>query len=417
MELKKKLFLIISTGFILYIVFPLVADLLPIPIATISLTVTVALFLLYPDAIMKNKTFLWFFIYASVLFLYLALGKFLAIGIGYVADSKKIVIEFAFILPSLVIFSILQHFDDYQFYKKIGRISLIIILLSFIYYIPIIIDDPGLLRAAMYYEKEELPVKGMPNYTLLHAYIIAFPAQLYGVSKFEGWRKWGMIGIAVLFMYIIINTSITTSLIIGLGLVFFALLYSPKKKIASLIKITIFFCFIYALYLLGAFVSILDWAIDFFEGTATQMKMMDFKDVLLGGSTENAATIAGRSNYHDMSIRAFLTNPFIGSIPVGEHSNFLDRLGGLGLLGFIPYCMLFYTHFKSYLKQITDSTQRIYYFVGFFATLVFAYNKGTFGQEGWLFMLIILPTMLIWYKGMIEEVRLNVEDEPLIVTK
>ncbi len=399
MELKKKLFLIISTGFILYIVFPLVADLLPIPIATISLTVTVALFLLYPSAIMKNKTFLWFFIYASVLFLYLALGKFLAIGIGTVQDSRKIIIEFAFILPSLVIFSILQHFNDYQLYKKIGRVSLIIILLSFIYYIPIIINDPVLLRDAMYYEKEELPVKGLPNYTLLHAYIIAFPAQLYGISKFDGWKKRGMIAIAVLFMYIIINTSITTSLIIGLGLVVFALLYSPKKKMASLMKIALFFCFIYALYLLGAFVSILDWAIDFFEGTATQMKMMDFKDILQGGSTENAATIAGRANYHDISIRAFFANPFVGTSPVGGHSNFLDRLGGLGLLGFIPYLMLFYTQFRAYLKQITDSTQRIYYFVGFFATLVFAYNKGLFGQEGWLFMLIILPSMLLWYKG------------------
>ncbi len=399
MELKKKLFLIISTGFILYIVFPLVADLLPIPIATISLTVTVALFLLYPAAILKNKIFLWFLLYAVVLYLFLALGKSLTIGVGMVHDAKKIIIEFAFILPSLVIFSILQHFNDYQLYKKIGRVSLIIILLSFIYYIPIIIDDPGLLRDAMYYEKEELPVKGLPNYTLLHAYIIAFPAQLYGISKFDGWKKRGMIAIAVLFMYIIINTSITTSLIIGLGLVVFALLYSPKKKMASLMKVALFFCFIYALYLLGAFVSILDWAIDFFEGTATQMKMMDFKDILQGGSSENAATIEGRVNYHDMSIRAFLVNPFTGSAPVGGHSNFLDRLGGLGLLGFIPYLMLFYTQFRAYLKQITDSTQRIYYFVGFFATLVFAYNKGLFGQEGWLFMLIILPSMLLWYKG------------------
>lgn len=417
MELKKKLFLIISTGFILYIVFPLVADLLPIPIATVSLAVTVALFLLHPAAILKNKIFLWFLLYAVVLYLFLALGKSLTIGVGMVHDAKKIIIEFAFILPSLVIFSILQHFNDYQLYKKIGRVSLIIIIISFFYYIPIIINHPGLLRDALFYEKEELPVKGMPNYTLLHAYIIAFPAQLYGVSRFEGWKKWGMIAIAVLFMYIIINTSITTSLIIGLGLVVFALLYSPKKKMASLMKVALFFCFIYVLYLLGAFVSILDWAIDFFEGTATQMKMLDFKDVLLGESTENAITIQGRVDFHDISIRAFFANPFVGTSPVGGHSNILDRLGGLGLVGFIPYCMLFYTHFKSYLKQITDSTQRIYYFVGFFATLVFAYNKGTFGQEGWLFMLIILPSMLIWYKGMIEEVRLNVEDEPLIVTK
>ena len=118
MSFQKKLFLIVSLLYILYTIFPLFGDLFSIPVWLPSLGAFLVMFLLFPSAF-ANKVFVWFSIYALVLIVYLFLGRPLTIGIGSVVDSKKIFIEFAYILPSISILSILLYLNDMKtFFKK-----------------------------------------------------------------------------------------------------------------------------------------------------------------------------------------------------------------------------------------------------------------------------------------------------------
>jgi hypothetical protein len=103
--------------------------------------------------------------------------------------------------------------------------ALVSLVISFIYLTPLILSDSNVLRNAASADHLNFKIPGIPNYALMHSYIIIFPAILYGIKILKGRQKLLMLGIAGLFVFIIINTYITTSLLISFAVVVFALLY------------------------------------------------------------------------------------------------------------------------------------------------------------------------------------------------
>ena len=96
------------------------------------------MFALYPKAF-SNNMMTWFWIYAGVLGIYVIIGKPLTIGIGSVADNKKIFIEFAYILPAIGIFSIFDYLKDFELAKKYFIWSNIILYASFVVAVPLML--------------------------------------------------------------------------------------------------------------------------------------------------------------------------------------------------------------------------------------------------------------------------------------
>ena len=91
MPLKKKIFLAVSLLYILYTVVPIIPDVTGIEVWLVNLSAFIFIFILYPKAF-ANRVIYWFIVYIAVLVLYVLLGKPLAIGIGTVADSRKLLI-------------------------------------------------------------------------------------------------------------------------------------------------------------------------------------------------------------------------------------------------------------------------------------------------------------------------------------
>ena len=143
-----------------------------------------------------------------------------------------------------------------------------------------------------------------------------------------------------------------------------------------------------------------DFLLRFFDGTAVEPKIEGFKYIYLGGDIESSGGhITGRMSYHDMSWLAFSENFLIGgSSPVGGHSQIIDRLGGMGIIPFIPFIMILVSMIKMNLRIIRDMEQRMYYFIGLAAAFVLLYQKGLFGQEGWLFTMILMPGLIISFR-------------------
>ena len=158
----------------------------------------------------------------------------------------------------------------------------------------------------------------------------------------------------------------------------------------------------------GFFIDLFDVLIDFFTGTAVLPKIEAFKNIYLNGDIENSGgSVTGRMNLHDMSWKAFGENFLTGGTSsVGGHSSLLDRLGGMGLFGFIPFVMIIVSQAKMTLRLLRNSEQRVYYYLGLGAALMILYQKGLFGQEGWLFLVVLLPGLIITF-GDIERQRLR----------
>ena len=79
------------------------------------------------------------------------------------------------------------------------------------------------------------------------------------------------------------------------------------------------------------------------------------------------------------------------------HSNILDRLGGLGLVGFIPYIMLLITIWKQNAKRLRHSSKsRFVLNTGYVTVFILLYEKGLFSYEGWAFYAVILPVAALY---------------------
>lgn len=395
MHFRKKVFILVSLFYILFTTVPIIADVFPIDVSLINLFSFIIIFSLYPQALI-NKSVFWLLSYGLVLFIYLVFDKPLTIGIGTVTDSKKLIIELAFILPSLSILSVLYYLKDIKLIKIISTVTLIFIVLSFIYLIPLLISGKSSLRDAVSLEMyQSVKMPGIPTYTLLHAYLIIVSAILYGIVRLKSIKRVLFLAVLILLLYIIYNSQITTSLVVAFALLVIAILYDNTNIRKSVFRISIFATILVLLIPTGIFIQILDLLVETFEGTAAESKMVDFRTIFISGNITDSSNITGRSNLHGISLKAFADNIFVGSYPVGGHSNLLDRLGGLGLLGFIPYLMIIVSQMKMNLSFIKCREEKMYYFMGLFASFTLLALKGLFGQEGWLFMMVLLPGLII----------------------
>lgn len=397
MQLKKRIFLFVSLGYILYTVVPIIPDVTGIEVSFVNLLTFITLFVIYPRAF-ANRMFYWFLTYAAILAVYVMVGKPLTIGIGTVHDSKKVIIEYAFMLPSLSIISILTYLKEYKLIKIVSFGGLFFLLASFAYLIPMILSEGEALRIAHNLQAQVgYRMLGMPNYTLQHAYIIAVPALMYGFKIFQARKKWFVLTVIFLFVFIIIHTFVTTSLLITFTVIVFSLLYNTNQKIKSFIILFILGFIVIVLHSTGVFIQMFDFLIRFFDGTAVQPKMEGFKYIYLFGDVENAGGhITGRLGFHEMSWKAFSENFLIGGTsPVGGHSNIIDRLGGMGLIPFVPFIMIIATYINALIKLLNTKQQRISFFLGIISVFTLLYQKGLFGQEGWLFFMVLLPGLII----------------------
>lgn len=409
MTLKKKIFLVVSLLYILYTVVPIIPDITGIEVWLVNLSTFIILFSLYPRAF-ANPVMYWFLAYAAILAVYVVVGKPLTIGIGTVQDSKKVIIEYAFMLPSFSIFSVLYFLKDFKLFKYVAVGGLSFVVISFLYLVPILLVDGEILRVAHELISEQnKKTFGVPNYTLMHAYIIAVPALLYGIKVFDVIKKWVLIAVFFLFVYIILHTYVTTSLIITFGTIIFALIYDIKNKARSFLLIFLTGFVVYILHTAGVFIQLFDFLLRFFEGSAVEPKIEGFKYIYLGGDIESSGGhITGRMSYHDMSWKAFSENFLIGGAsPVGGHSQIIDRLGGMGIIPFIPFVMIIVSLIRMTLYLIKGKEQRMFYFLGLLSVLILLYQKGLFDQEGWLFFVLLMPGLIVSFK--------NIKIEELII--
>lgn len=392
---KEKTFLFISLIYILFNTFPLFADLAPIPVQFVCIFVAASLFALYPNAI-TSKVTKWFLIFIAILLANAVLGRHIHIN-GLSNDTLpamwRITIEVAWILPAILMMSILLKLDNPKLYKAIGFGSVFILTFSFLYILPLLMAHSNILRAASTEESLDFtrPL-GLPDYTLMHAYVFMLPGLCMYMKKHTGRGKIISLLLIVLFYYVITQTAVSTSITMGLLIILFSLVYDDRNKQKSVLWGVIAVSAFFAAYQMGLVLAFVDWLMPFFEGTAVSFKLQDVHDSIVNGAIQGGS-FEGRADHHELSQLSFLANPIFGGGKAGGHSHVLDTLGTVGLVGFIPFFMTVWIVMKNYVN-IVGKNDRIYMYLVFAISAVYLYNKGIFGSNGWLFMCVIAPSLI-----------------------
>lgn len=392
MSAKKKVFLVTAILYIFYTVFPLFGDMFHVPVWLPSIAAFAVMLALYPPAF-ANKTVYWFLIYAFVLVIFLILNLPLTIGIGSVADRKKVLIEFAYLLPALSIFSILCYLKDYEVTRRLITWSVVMLFASFIIAVPLMLRYNS-LRSALSDVGEDFSVPGLPGYSLMHAYTLFLPVLCYAAKITNGWGKWlsiiGLLGLC----FVIYDTYVTTSLIIMAAIVFFTIIYSTKNPSLYFGLYMLLILFFLLLYYFGFFVALIDWIMPAFEGTAVENKLIAFKSSMVQGQAAGGF-MPTRRRLHLISWNSFFQNPIFGTSVVGGHSSLIDRLGGMGLMGGLPFIMIIVSFIRRVVKFYKTKLARFFFWVGIVSGLVFLYMKGLWGCESWLMYMVLMPMGII----------------------
>lgn len=395
MPIKKRIFLITALLYIVYLIFPLFSDTFNIPVWLPSMASVAVMVVLYPRAF-ANKTFYWFLAYAMVLGIYVLVGKPLTIGIGTVADNKKIFIEFAYILPVISLFSILCYLDDIEVTKQLMKWSVIMLFASFGVVVPLMLQYNS-VREALSEQDETFNIPGLPGYSLMHAYTLFLPTLCYAAKLYMGWRKWlAILGLGSL-CFVIYDTFVTTSLLIMIVIILFTVFYTPRNTAIFLVIATLLVLVVYVLYKFGFFITLIDWIMPAFEDTAVESKLNDFKSSILQGQV-TGVTVVSRQNLHAISWNSFFKNPFFGTSIVGGHSSLIDRFGGMGFFAGFPFVMIFVSFVKRMVKLFETKMAKVFFWIGTMSAFVFLYEKGNWGNEAWLIYMVLMPMGILVFE-------------------
>ena len=125
-----------------------------------------------------------------------------------------------------------------------------------------------------------------------------------------------------------------------------------------------------------------------------EIKRMDIEESIMYG--EGQGGVAERQSLYKTSFDTFLENPIMGvnEKKYGGHSALLDRLAVLGLLGFIPLCLILYRTYTFTLRFLTIDS-RVYYKMGFLMGIIMMLAKNMFGWALLFSMFFLLPILLI----------------------
>ena len=393
---KKTLFLIVALFFIVVSIFPLFNDLAKLPVWLPSLGTVLLLMILFPRAFL-NRTIIWFGIYGLILACYMAFGRPLTIGIGTVADSKKIIIEFAFILPALSIFSVLCYLNDLALTRRLIKYSIIVLYISFVIAVPLMYRYNS-LREALYLEGlEMITVPGLPSYSLMHAYTLFLPAMCYAAKKFSGKRKTLFITAMLILCFVVYDTFVAASLFVMIGILTYTILFTKNRTNTFRYVFAFIVVLVFTLFISGAFIPLLDFFIPFFRGTPVIGKLQDIRNSMASGAIMGGNLVT-RVELHNISWQSFFENPLFGTSEVGRHSSLIDRLGGMGLVAFVPFLMIFITGIVRLVKMFKQQISKDFFWLGVISSFMFLYFKGNWGSDSWLMLFVLMPFAILVYE-------------------
>jgi len=356
---------------------------------------------------LKNVVFVYLFIIiyfvSSILF-----WQNIIIGNNNRIDIIWILKEIGWTLLAIIMFSYFLKVKDYFGLGLVSLCTLIFILITSISSIVGLSIYPAAARLmAAGIGGDLTPVfrsLGIGRYGFFTAVAFLSPVFVYYLknSKLSRSIKVLFLVFIIVSFYATIQSQLTTTLL-------FAIIFFVIPIVVNIRKRQ--FWFILAIFFLAMFVFnnlIADVLYVISESESLEFvspmlknKIRDIALTLKIGDYDPNSTSTyvtrerlSRSYY---SFVSFLNNPFIGGGQASGHAHWLDRLGLFGIVGFLPWILIFYSQISLYTK-IFSKNYKTYFQLSFLAFILFGLMKGGLESAETTFSIFFLAPSLFFLK-------------------
>lgn len=354
------------------------------------------------------------FLYAKKMFYgkyftYLVLYLFLVIlnwvsGDDFYGSTKRVIDEFMFLfLPPAMLYS-LKTYSEGALFKTMFIVFMVFLLESTVVSVVANIAYPGIMRMmasgemAIEYSAILLPFQrlGMSDYAMPHAIPALLPGLVYLTRNTKGIRMLlSIICIGITMVLVYVSNS-STALLLSVIILLFSFLVNPDRPQRSMI--VLFFCmlvFIPFFFNTELQINVLEGVNSFIpEDANIHKKIVDIQSSIAYGDAEGS--VENRTLLYQKTMTEFFSNPLIGSNnPVGGHAALLDRLATLGIIGFIPLVMLFYSFTKSLYANLPKN-RHFYFLLGLIAALIMLAVKSSMSWALFFVLFFLLPGLLMF---------------------
>lgn len=393
--MKESKLSIIYPIFLLLVSFPLIHAWLPITQRFIVLSVP----LILCSLIFNKKAFVCpsiFAVIAYVLFLFCFSDRN-----SYISSIKFL--DTAYLFSGVIISYYIIHNQNSRTCKQISFITYAFITITCVASIIICLNVPGAVRYNTINELNDIPAIvlamqkfGLSNYLLPHALPILIPGIVKQIKDpyFLPQKKFYLklfLGVIVIFEW---YAESATGLILSIFALFasISIRINGKHNVRNIILLSIA-----ALLLTSSTIMnpLIDLIITISPDSYTQ-KLIDLKLQLNGLEAEG--DIYTRSNLYQDSLDVIFDNFLLGyegnNLLIGGHSAILDHLATTGIVGFIPWALIFILEFKQVWK-ILNVNIRPYYIIGCICFILMLAIKNMSVYIVWLMFMVYLPTFLL----------------------
>lgn len=258
-----------------------------------------------------------------------------------------------------LLFIFLDLSENHQIKVNIIKIIFISLIIDGLITLSALKIDPNISKV-MATGKVELNVydlKGVSGYHIIYSSVIIMPLLFYSIKTFKSKNRLIILLFTLFMIYFIYKSAYTTALF-GLILGILVYVFFNTSKGFKIFIAPLIFCLVIILLNPKLIYNILIYISDKVQIQQISIRLRQLAMLILYDDTSGDSLY--RLVLYKRSIDAFLKYPITGitiydpTYVLSEHSSFLDILGGMGLMGFIPYLLFIFYSYKIAIQKTKD---------------------------------------------------------------
>jgi len=215
-------------------------------------------------------------------------------------------------------------------------------------------------------------------------------------QKTRSLKKWFLLFYIIIVSYALFLSEYTTAFLISmLGLIFG---YLGRERFKySLFLALIVICI--GLLLPRNIVSeTIYYVAEQSEGETMSARLSDLGLTISGESVSSPTHVESRAARIPFLLKNIVKSPIIGGGPTTEHCFWLDRFSMFGIIGMIPWILIF-IHLIRMTNLFIDEQYRYYYYVCIFLCILMGFMKQLIGVYPFFVIFMMAPAVYLsgWY--------------------
>ena len=396
---KKVFFIILTLGFLITQVFPLIGFIFPIGnIWNLFVFVGLSL-LLYPNLFL-HKTIVALIIYGALTLVFCFTGN------AYFHPIQAVISPLLCMLASIIIFEYSLTYDkDLKYTKAVVFTIIGLNAVMAIISIPQLITNPNLIRALD--SGIASKIYSITTFQTLHGLPLLFASLVFLIRRLYKNFKFGsllLLAITVSFFLLEAYANAALAFFVSVLMVLLSLVFNIERFTRkSVLYIIVVFVSCFILIRPLVIVSIIDTAQNIMpKHGATMDRLQEIKYNLQYG--ESMGDLELRQDLYTQSQSLFWESPLLGTeYPeyISRHAWIWDHLAALGIILIIPLVLVFVFHIKRAYNSLKYS--KVPYTIGLVALFMLLYYKNEFEIGTWLYAFTALPLLNRYTDNIIEK--------------